>query len=108
MSQFVVFSSILDSDVRKAVAAEMLRVLRPGGLVLWYDFHRDNPRNPDVTGIRKSEVERLFPGCSIELRPATVAPPLARSVGARLPWALGVLGAMSWLKTHHVGIIVKR
>ena len=42
--QSTVFSSILDSDMRRAVAAEMRRVLKPGGLILWYDFFYNNPQ----------------------------------------------------------------
>jgi ubiquinone/menaquinone biosynthesis C-methylase UbiE len=43
-----VLSSILDDGVRRALCAEMLRVVRPGGLLLVYDFVIRNPRNPDV------------------------------------------------------------
>src|SRR5687768_15043996 len=35
--QATVFTSVLDGDMKRAMAAEMLRVLRPGGLILWYD-----------------------------------------------------------------------
>jgi SAM-dependent methyltransferase len=34
----MVFSSILDAGVRKALFGEMLRVVRPGGIILVYDF----------------------------------------------------------------------
>lgn len=36
--QFVVFSSILDSDIRRRVAAEMLRCLKPTGTIVWWDM----------------------------------------------------------------------
>lgn len=36
--QFTCFSSILDLEVKKNVAREMLRVLKKGGLILWYDI----------------------------------------------------------------------
>ena len=55
--QSTVFTSILDSEVRKEVAGEMLRVLKPGGVILWYDFHVNNPRNPDV--LRSPEKKRF-------------------------------------------------
>lgn len=38
--QNVVFSSIVDDATRRATACEMLRVLRPGGSMLWYDAAR--------------------------------------------------------------------
>ena len=36
--------------MKQAVAEEMLRVLKPQGLILWYDYHVNNPWNKDVRG----------------------------------------------------------
>ncbi len=44
--QFTVFTSILDMNMKKKVAGEMLRVLKPSGSILWYDYHMNNPKNP--------------------------------------------------------------
>jgi len=46
--QFTVFSSVLDDEVKANVAREMLRVTRPVGMLLWYDFWL-NPSNPRLT-----------------------------------------------------------
>ena len=51
--QSTVFTSILDAAMKQAVAREMLRVLKPRGLILWYDYHRNNPWNRDVRGVKK-------------------------------------------------------
>ena len=99
VSQFTVFSSILDADVRRRAAAEMLRVLRPGGLVLWYDF-TVNPTNKDTRGIGREEAARLFPNCWTEARSATLAPPLARLVAPRSWLTAEVLDAIPFLRTH--------
>ena len=40
--QSTMFTSILDDGVRRRAAAEMLRVLRPGGSMIWYDFRVNN------------------------------------------------------------------
>ncbi|MBK7864869.1 MAG: class I SAM-dependent methyltransferase [Archangiaceae bacterium] len=48
--QSTVFSSVLAAPVREALAREMVRVLKPGGVVLWYDFAWNNPSNPNVRG----------------------------------------------------------
>ena len=74
--QFTVFSSILDATVKEVLAHEMLRVLKQGGLILWYDFFLNNPSNPDVRGIRKREIAHLFPDCRIDLHRVSLAPPL--------------------------------
>src|SRR5688500_3698392 len=81
--QSTMFTSILDAALRQRAAREMLRVLRPGGLVLWHDFAVDNPRNPDVRGVGAAEVRALFPGCRVALRRTTLAPPIARLVARR-------------------------
>lgn len=103
--QSTVFTSILDGDVRSRAASEMLRVLRADGVILWYDFFVDNPRNRDVRGVRKSEIRRLFPGCRIDLRRITLAPPLARRIAPRSWLAAAILSAVPFLCTHYVGII---
>lgn len=103
--QSTVFSSILDPGMRKAVASEMLRVLAPDGAILWYDFFVDNPANPHVRGVRRREIEALFPGCRISLRRATLAPPLARRI-VPLSWTLAsLLESLRVLDTHFFGVI---
>ncbi|HEX3127351.1 MAG TPA: methyltransferase domain-containing protein [Thermoanaerobaculia bacterium] len=103
--QSTVFSSILDPGMRRAVAAEMLRVLAPGGAILWYDFFMDNPANPNVRGVRRREIESLFPGCRLELRRATLAPPLARRI-VPVSWtAAAVLESLRVFDTHYLGMI---
>lgn len=103
--QSTVFSSILDEGMRRAVASEMLRVLAPGGAILWYDFFADNPSNPHVRGVRKREIRALFPGCRISLRRATLAPPLARRI-VPVSWKLAaLLEALRVLDTHYMGVI---
>ena len=107
VSQFVMFSSVLAPDTRAAIAREMLRVTAPGGIVLWYDFHVDNPRNPDVRGVRMAEVRGLFPGCAAETRRVTLAPPLARALLPRLPMLYSLAHSVPWLRTHSVGVLSK-
>jgi SAM-dependent methyltransferase len=99
VSQFTVFSSIMDEAVRRRAAGEMLRVLCPGGLVLWYDF-TVNPTNRDTHGIGRREAASLFPGCRIESRRLTLAPPLARLVAPRSWLAAELLGSVPLLRTH--------
>ena len=79
--QFTVFTSVLDPGVRRRIAGEMLRVLKNKGIILWYDFHVNNPWNSDVKRVTRGEIDQLFPGCRHHLRRITLAPPLARAVG---------------------------
>ncbi|MBI4500130.1 MAG: class I SAM-dependent methyltransferase [Gemmatimonadetes bacterium] len=105
--QSTVFTSILDRALRRAVAAEMVRVLRPGGVILWYDYHVNNPRNPDVRGVPRREIAELFPGCSVHLRPVTLAPPLARMLAPRAWLLCQLLERVPGLRTHYLGLIRK-
>jgi ubiquinone/menaquinone biosynthesis C-methylase UbiE len=106
--QATLFTSVLDPRMRQQIAAEMLRVVKPGGLILWYDFHVNNPRNPDVRRVTGREIHDLFPDCRIELRRCTLAPPLARLV-APGSWLLAhLLNAVPLLRTHYLGAITQR
>jgi SAM-dependent methyltransferase len=103
-----VFTSILDARMRREVAAEMDRVLRPGGAVLWYDFTFDNPRNPDVRGVKRAEILALFPGFEAHLRRISLAPPIARRIpAALLPVLYPLLASLPPLRTHVLGLLRK-
>lgn len=103
--QSTVLTSVLDATVRERIAAEMVRVLRPDGLVLWYDFLVDNPRNRDVRGVDRRELSRLYPGWQLDVRRVTLAPPVARFLAPRL-WAVAAaLSAIPFLCTHYAGTL---
>ncbi|MBI4234136.1 MAG: class I SAM-dependent methyltransferase [Chloroflexi bacterium] len=103
--QFTAFTSILDPDMKRNVAREMLRVLQPQGIILWYDYSVDNPRNPDVRGVGRKEISRLFPGCQVSLTRLTLAPPLSRFISGPLPTLAYVLQSVPLLCTHYLGVI---
>ena len=104
--QVTVFTSILDNEMKSQIASEMLRVLRPSGILIWYDYWL-NPTNPDTRGIKPKEVKALFPGCSYEFHRATLAPPIARAL-ARRSWVLcSLLERIPFLTTHYIGILRK-
>lgn len=106
--QFTVFTSVLDSTMKGHIAREMLRVLKPTGAILWYDYYLDNPRNPDVRGVGKGEIHQLFPDCHIELTRLTLAAPLARAL-VPYSWLLAyLLEKLPFLCTHYLGVIRKR
>jgi len=105
--QATVFTSVLDMNMKRQMAAEMFRVVKSDGLILWYDYHMDNPKNPDVKGVTAREISGLFPKCQIHLQRITLAPPLARLL-APYSWLLcEVLSRVPWLCTHYIGVIRK-
>jgi SAM-dependent methyltransferase len=99
--QSMAISSILDSQIRRNVCFDMLRVLKPTGMILWYDFWL-NPTNPQTQGVRPSELRLLFPMCTFEFHKITLAPPLARIV---VPISWGIASLLEKLKifnTHYL------
>jgi len=108
VSQFTLFRSILNDTVKKQVAAEMARVVKPNGVILWFDLRLNNPRNPGVRGIGASEIKSLFPGCDVRLRSVTLAPPIARLVVPRSWIAACILERIPFLRTHYLAVIRKR
>ena len=106
--QSTVFSSVLDEATRSALAAEMMRVLAPSGAIVWYDFVFDNPRNAHVKGMKRGEIDRLFPRCDIETHRVTLAPPLARRL-VPLSWTMSaLLQSVRVFNTHLLGVIRPR
>jgi SAM-dependent methyltransferase len=102
---FTVFSSILDPDLRRQVAAEIRRVLAVPGLVLWYDMRWPNPWNRHIRPVSAQELAELFPGCEIIVRPHTLLPPLLRRLAGPLPALCARLGRVPVLCSHLFGAI---
>ena len=106
--QATVFTSVLDPDTKRQMASEMCRVLKPNGLIIWYDYHMDNPRNRDVKGVKLAEIKKLFPGCYIRVQRITLPPPISRRV-APYSWLLCyLLSRIPWLCSHYIGVIRKQ
>jgi SAM-dependent methyltransferase len=107
VTQFMVLTSVLDTSMKKRLASEMVRVVKPDGLILWYDFRYNNPQNPNVRGIGAKEVRSLFPGCMVKLEKVTLAPPLARRL-VPVSWVAALLlEKVPFLRTHLLGVISK-
>jgi ubiquinone/menaquinone biosynthesis C-methylase UbiE len=107
ITQFTVFTSILDDSIKRAAAAEMARVLAPQGWILWYDFCFDNPANADVKGIRKREIEKLFPDFMMKSKRLTLAPPLGRLAAPFSGALYHLLSRVRPLCTHYMCLLKK-
>jgi SAM-dependent methyltransferase len=105
--QATVFSSVLDQGMRQRIAAEMLRVLRPAGLVLWYDLAIPNPRNRNTRPVSKREIAELFPGCRCDVARVSLAPPIARCLASRSWFGCSLLSEIPLLRSHYIGALRK-
>lgn len=107
VTQFMLLMNIFDPAQRRAVAREMLRVLKPGGAILWFDPRVSNPRNPELKPVRAAEIRALFPHCAIDLCSVVLAPPLSRMLAARA-WPLAsLLHSLPFLRTHYAALLRK-
>ena len=103
--QSSVFTSVLDDEVRRAMAAEMLRVMRPNGVILWYDMLPKRAWSSYLRPVTKDELHMLFPECRFDLRRITLAPLLTRMVAPRSWRACSALSRIPALCSHQLGII---
>jgi hypothetical protein len=93
--------------MKQEIASEMCRVLKPEGMIIWYDYHVKSPWNADVRAVKKKEIYDLFPGYRVELQRITLAPPLARRLAPYSWLACYVMGRIPLLCTHYLGVIRK-
>jgi len=105
--QSTVFTSILSEPMKAKIAREMSRVLRPTGMILWYDFTVNNPWNADVRGIPRKEIMQLFPQCRFEFQRLTLAPPIGRPLARASTLLYRALSALKVFDTHCLATIHK-
>jgi len=102
-----VFSSIFDGQMAANVASEILRVLRAGGGLLWYDVRYDSLSNRNVRAVTAARVRELFPALQGELTTVTLLPPLARRLGPLTGGAYPLLTHVPPLRSHLLGLLRK-
>ncbi len=102
-----VFSSIFDRMMAANVASEILRVLRPGGALLWYDVRYDSLSNRNVRAVTAARVRDLFPSLRGELNTVTLLPPLARRLGRLGAGSYPLLSRVPFLRSHLLGLLRK-
>jgi ubiquinone/menaquinone biosynthesis C-methylase UbiE len=109
VAQNVVFSSILHNHLRHRAAAEMQRVLKPDGYILWCDFIFSNPSNANVRGVTKEDIRSLFPTLKeVMMRRVILAPPIARRLVPISRIAADLVEAcFPFLRTHVVALLQK-
>lgn len=99
----VLFSSLPTRHLERAVAAEIARILRPDGSLVWLDIRYSNPTNSAVHGLTRRWIAELFDGWDGALRATGLLPPIARRLGPLTSVAYPLLSALPPLRSHLVG-----
>ena len=103
--QSTVFTSILDKNFRKILAEKMFEMLKPGGIIISYDFTYNNPQNKDVMKLTKKDIINLFADHrGISFKKVTLAPPISRRIGRLYDVANFFF---PFLRTHLIAVIKK-
>ncbi len=103
--QFVVFSSIFDPAPRSNAAAEVMRLLKPGGILLWYDTLR-GVRNAGFK-LEQPELRELFPGMMINYAANLHAARLASVI--RRSWSLAwIWDRLPFIKRTHLLAVLQK
>jgi ubiquinone/menaquinone biosynthesis C-methylase UbiE len=105
--QFTVFTSVLDPQVKRMMASEIVRTLRRGGRFICYDFSYNNPRNPNVRGIGRREIRRLLSACRLRFWRVTVAPPIGRPAARLYPFLYRTLSELRVFNSHYMCLAEK-
>ena len=103
VTQFVVFSSIFSTDLRVRLAAEILRVVKSGGYILWWDIDKTAQSDSPV-GLDPNE---LFPGqrcrkfhVGLHRNPSNCV-----KVPRTFNWLLPLLDILGYRKTHIAALV---
>jgi ubiquinone/menaquinone biosynthesis C-methylase UbiE len=106
VTQFTALCNLRDVEMRRRAADEIARVLRPGGLVLWFDVSQTTL--PELHGITGAELRALFPGLEIFAE----RPVLVRGswlIAGRAPAICSVLEAgASFLPCTNLAALLRR
>lgn len=101
VTAFTVFSSIMPIAQRAKVLRALHDRVRPGGWILTFDFRFDNPRNPDVSGVKPRWIRKQLEPGDIHLRTMFTPPPIARRLAPLHPALDRCFGSIAWpLRSH--------
>ncbi|MGL4599579.1 MAG: hypothetical protein ACRCYO_18790, partial [Bacteroidia bacterium] len=103
--QSTVFTSLPTDTLRNEIAVKMIRLVKPNGLILSYDFRYNNPNNKNVRAFTKKQIQETFgKNAAIQFYPVTLAPPIGRRIG-KLYTIVNTL--FPFLRSHLIAAIRK-
>jgi ubiquinone/menaquinone biosynthesis C-methylase UbiE len=104
---YTLFSSVLSDRTARGISDEVDRVLKPGGLVVIYDFRVRRPTSRGTRAVRLHQIVSWFPAYSMRAQQVTVFPPLARHLAFLTAIFYGWLRRLPALLTHNLVLLAK-
>ncbi|MGQ9706533.1 MAG: class I SAM-dependent methyltransferase [bacterium] len=98
--------AVIEPSKRKTIADEIIRVLKPGGVLLWFDL-RLKSNNPNVWAVPINDIRKLFKGFTIYLKSIGLVPPLARHLSRYSIILTYTLSLIPILRSHLCGALIK-
>lgn len=105
--QSTMLSSVLRTDLRRAIFAEIRRILRPGGIFISYDTRVANPFNPNTRPVGLTEQRAAFAGWRQTGHSLTGIPQIQRLLAPWAPALCHLVESIPFLRSHRVFAAVK-
>ncbi len=102
-----VLSSVLPENDRAEIGREIVRVMKPGGVVICYDFRYPSPGNATVRPVTVGELQGLFSEFTLTSQTTTLLPPIARRLVPRMSRLAELLVRLPPLRSHFVAVAKK-
>ena len=103
VTAFTVLSSIHPDPRRAEVLRALQDRVRPGGWLLLFDFRFNNPRNPDVSGVKPRWITDAARSGETHLRTMFTPPPIARRLAPVSPMLDRCFGQIVFpLRSHYL------
>lgn len=80
----------------------MVLMTKHNGIIIFYDFKYNIPRNKDVRGVTKKEIKHPLKNHKIDFYNVTLTPPIARRIS---PFYCIINSLSPFLRTHMISVI---
>jgi SAM-dependent methyltransferase len=108
----MMFLQLTDDEIAKRIASEMIRVTKPGGVLLISDWRYSKPGSKEFKGVSRKRIANLYQvGTQTRVRGTfrgALVPPVGRFLSKHLPSAYFALQKLLPFLTGHVVTVLEK